>query len=91
MSAQVVLVILVIVLPPVSIIVLVIFVEPERSQSSPCGEEEGLLGLGLVWCRWQQHDLYFSFILDKVDVFLHRQAVVGSGDEVYSNIVNAQV
>ena len=45
----------------------------------------------IVWCRWQQHDLYFSFILDKVDVFLHRQAVVGSGDEVYSNIVNAQV
>ena len=32
-----------------------------------------------------------SFIVDIVDGFWHRQAVVGSGEEVYSNIGNAQV
>ena len=33
----------------------------------------------------------FLLFLIKLMFFLHRQAVVGSGDEVYSNIGNAQV
>ena len=72
---------------PVSIIVLVMFVEPDRSQSSPCGEKREPQKLVMMATARPPQ----SFIVDIVDVFWHRQAVVGSGEEVYSNIVNAQV